>query len=201
MDMTADSMLSGAAYGIARMNEGKEFDFYFRGTLALLKGSLDHLLEEYNQKYGLDIGVGELLNVGTFRNAARAQKNADALKFVDFFETERNALYGIPGVGFILTTHGIRDLEIHRSQQPRNVALNFTVSLSLNARIEARDAQGNLIGATDNTVPPKQIDPTPPEVHFYLQQWNTEDIPTLCERCHAELRSFTKKVKTTFPLT
>lgn len=198
--MTADSMLADATYGIARMKEGKEFQFYFRGTLASLKGAFDHLLEEYNQKFGLGIGPGSDLNPGSFRAAAKKQGKVTAGKFIDDFLTERKSLYADPKVGLLLASHGIRDLEIHREEQPRDIEIKLYETISMSARVEVRDPNGNLIGISDNATPPKKLGPKPPEFRYYLQTWGKgDDIPTLCDYCLAEVQKFVRKLEAGYP--
>src|SRR5258708_15798633 len=104
--MTADSMLAHAKYGIAQMREGSEFDFHFRARLASLKSVLDHLLEEYNQKFDLGIGRETNLNVKRFRGAAKADGNEDAQKFIEDFGKERELLLEDKIVWLLLRTHG-----------------------------------------------------------------------------------------------
>src|SRR5690349_20954864 len=123
--MSVESMMKAAHYGIAKMKEGEEFEFYFRATLDSLKGVRDHLLEEYNKKFGLGIGEEDNLYVSSFRAAAKSKGDSTAEKFIDLFDKEWASLIADAKVGLLLETHGIRDLEIHRGEQPRNFKLNL----------------------------------------------------------------------------
>ena len=55
--------------------------------LAISRGIIDHLLEEYNVKFGL-IPLGEKLFPSTFEKAAKSPNNAPALAFIKFYNCE-----------------------------------------------------------------------------------------------------------------
>ena len=200
--MTTESMIQSAKYGIVKMKEGNEFDYYFRGTLACLKGVLDHLLEEYNKKFGLQIGVEANLGIKTFRKAAKKSANPEAVRFIDFFENERSALFADSRVGLLLETHGVRDQEIHREEQPRDfgVVLHEMVTARASFKVERYDASGRPIWSTTESEEAHAPSVKPHEVHYYLQSWNrTEDIPALCEYCVKQLEAFVVKFRSAFP--
>ena len=56
--------------------------------LAISRGIIDHLLEEYNIKFGLDIPLSEKLFLNAFEKAAESQNNAPALAFIKFYDCE-----------------------------------------------------------------------------------------------------------------
>lgn len=145
-------------------NDTAHFNFYFKGTLASLKGLLDYLLEEYNDIFKLGIGPNENLYVSTFRNKANSMGNTNAIKFIDDYSEMKNKLLDDPKVGLLLKPHGVRDQEIHRKQTQRR------------PEIFLEDSFGN------KTKPEVQ-----PKFRFFLKAWPDDDIPTLCEYVRTEL--------------
>jgi len=201
-NMTTESMIQSAKYGIVKMKEGNEFDYYFRGTLACLKGVLDHLLEEYNKKFGLQISGEVNLGIKTFRKAAKKSANNEAVRFIDFFENERNSLFTDSRVGLLLEAHGVRDQEIHREEQPRDlgIVINEMVTARASFRVERYDANGRPIWSTTESEGARTPSVKRSEVRYYLQSWNrTEDIPALCEYCMKQLEAFVLKCRSAFP--
>jgi hypothetical protein len=74
--MGVETAISHAQYGIDKMKANADpFDFYFKATLASLKGILDYILEEYNSKYAVGIGDNENLSADYFEKNAKGCKN------------------------------------------------------------------------------------------------------------------------------
>jgi hypothetical protein len=57
----------------------EEFRPNLTAFLAISRGILDHLLEAYNVKFGLNIPIHEKLFIKTFKKAANRQNNQHAL--------------------------------------------------------------------------------------------------------------------------
>jgi len=55
--------------------------------LAISRGVIDHLLEEYNARFGL-IPLDEKLNLDTFEKEAKRQSNQTALGFLQVYKCE-----------------------------------------------------------------------------------------------------------------
>jgi hypothetical protein len=198
--MSVDTAISEAHYGIDKMKENtNQFDFYFKGTLACLKGILDYVLEEYNVKYSLGIGDSENLDVGNFESKAKICKNPAAVPFIAFYKTEKAKLLADPKCGKLLARHGSRDIAIHRKELPKNVAITVHEFATTSVSVVVKDARGNIISTAADSPPPSARANPPPQIQYYLRDWPSDDIPTLCEYTLDALRRFIASLRTNYP--
>jgi len=77
----------------------------------------DHLLEEYQQKFGLGVTFNDELRPRIFENVAKKQGNGKALSFILAFNQEK-AKVESDSIGKILSRK--RDLDTHRDSQKPN---------------------------------------------------------------------------------
>jgi hypothetical protein len=190
--MGVDATIVLAQYGINKMKTNAEpFDFYFRGTLVCLKGILDYILEEYNVKYSVGIGFSENLNADSFDYQAKARKNAAAASFIASYKTERNKLLADPRCAKLLKTRGSRDIEIHRRELPRDTWAFRHLGVTVNV---GDDAEAN---SQRREIPNSR--PEPVEIRYFLQDWQNDDIPTLCELTLNALRNFVATLRSNYP--
>jgi hypothetical protein len=80
--------------------------------LAISRGIIDYLLEDYNVKFGLNIPLSEKLFINTFEDAAKSQNNQPAQQFIGLYKSELAALEQTP-VGNLM--FGNRNITIHRA--------------------------------------------------------------------------------------
>jgi hypothetical protein len=90
--------------------------------LAISRGIIDHLLEEYNVKFGLNIPLTKKLFPETFEKAA--QNNTPALAFIKFYNCEIAFLKCDDVANLIFNK---RNIAIHRG--PKQFRQEFTVHL------------------------------------------------------------------------
>jgi hypothetical protein len=193
-----DQAVSEAEYGINRMKQNAApFDFYFRGTLACLRGALDYLLEEYNAKYSLGIGDAEDLNASIFKDRAKAGKNQRAELFIDRYVQERQKLLTDPRCKKLLGRHGSRDITIHRRQLGKSIKVTLYAQITASAHVDVRDEKGNLVSSGDTA--PQLVTTKPPEAHYFLSDWENDDIPTLCDHALNEVRKFVATMRANHP--
>jgi hypothetical protein len=193
-ELTVDRAICEAEYGIKKMKENTEpFDFYFKGTLASLKGILDYLLEEYNSKYSVGITDKEDLNWSIFKERVKEGKNARAESFINSYIAERKKLLADPKCEKLLARHGSRDITIHRRQLPKQISVTLYERIAASVQIEVRDERGKIISTGGS--PPHPVTPRPPEIHHFLQDWKSDDIPTLCEYTLNELKKFVARIR------
>jgi hypothetical protein len=197
--MGASGSLKMAEYGIAKMKEKTpQYEFYIVGVLACLRGAMDYLLEEYNQKFGLGMGLDEVLTTRSFRERARDLGDREASEFIDAYEEEKKKLLSEKKVDLILGWQGLRDLYIHRTQVPKDVGIGVTVGISLSASVEVRDADGKVVARSPPSPPPPPSQP--PEVKYYLREWKDDDVDTLCEYSLAKVTEFVSLMRNSFPM-
>lgn len=167
-------------FGVYQMrNHPTHFNFYFRGTLASLKGVLDYLLEEYNVRFNLGISADKDLNVRAFSNKATNMNNKDAIEFIGDYKKTKETLLEDEKVKLLLGQHGVRDQEIHRKHLPLNIDVKLI------------DTLGNRNG----------LGSSQPTFSFFLKAWPNDDIPTLCEYVSAELANAVALLDTKYPAT
>jgi hypothetical protein len=198
--MGVDSTISHAQYGIDRMKTMADpFDFYFKGTLACLKGILDYLLEEYNSKYSVGIGENEDLNADVFKKRVKDGKNPKAESFIDSYMVENKKLLADSKCEKLLGRHGSRNIAMHRKELPKNVAINFQgFGAASITKVVIKDKDGNITASKES--PPVIGDrPSVPQARFFLQDWPSDDIPTLCEYTLNALKEFVKTLRTNYP--
>lgn len=196
--MSVEALYPSVEFGISKMKvDTANFEFYFRGTLATLKGILDHLLEDYNDKYGLAIGPDEDLYITKFKEVANRKGLVDAVNFITNYEQKRTNLLLDPKVKLLLSRHGIRDQEIHRNRTPRHIEVNKQDKITITSHVQIKDPNGNTVGAVETQPTDVPIDPI--EVRFFLQSWSNDDIPTLCEYNFTVLKAFVSRLRQAFP--
>jgi hypothetical protein len=197
-ELTVDQAISEAEYGIKRMKENvNPFDFYLKGTLTCLKGALDYLLEEYNAKYSVGISDGEDLNTSIFEKRAKAGRNRQAELFIGDYLEEKKTLLADPRCGKLLGRHGSRDIIIHRREPTKNVTATFYEHITSSEHVEVRDGKGNLVSSGDTA--PQTVMTKPPEVQYFLSDWPSDDIPTLCEHVLNEVRKLVVTIRANHP--
>jgi hypothetical protein len=193
-ELGVDEAISEAEYGIKRMKENAApFDFYLKGTLASLKGALDYLLEEYNAKYSVGIGDKEDLNVRSFKDRVKGGKHPRAESFIDSYVKEKKKLFADPKCEKLLARYGSRDITIHRKQLQKNINLTLYEHITASVRIEVKDGKGNLVSTGGSPAQPVTV--RPPEIQYFLSDWKSDDIPTLCEYTLNEVKKFVSTLR------
>ena len=192
------NLIDEAAYGIGKLRDNAEpYQFYVRAVLTSMKGVKDHLLEDYNQKFVLGMTASDDLSIESFKQRATRSSNSQASTFITRFETEWRNLLADTKVSFLLSRHGIRDLEVHRRPEPQNISINLPASISVSGTVVVRDPQGNVVASGPFT--PSTASPTPVQVKRYFQSWSADDIPTLCDYCLSKLRVLVSTIQGAFP--
>ena len=193
-----DETIAEAEYGIKRMRENTApFDFYLKGPLACLKGVLDYLLEEYNSKYQVGIKDDEDLNQKNFEEKVKAGKNSRAEAFINSYKEKKKILLTDPKCKILLERHDTRDIAIHRKQPTKNINLSLNVGMSASpTSIVVRDKNGNITARRDS--PPQAMQVPPPKVQYFLSDWMSDDIPSLCEYTLSKLKKLVEALRTEY---
>jgi len=195
----ASGSLKMAEYGIGKLKEKTiYYEFYLVGVLTCLKGAVDYILEEYNQKYGLGIRLDETLNSRLFRRRAEKLNNTAALAFIDAYEDERRRLLLDRRVKVLLGWQGLRDVYTHRTQVSKDVSIGVQLGASALAGVETRGASGKVITSSLQRSP--AAPPRPAEIKYYLRDWKDDDIDSLCEYSLLKVREFVELMRRRFPV-
>lgn len=59
--------------------------YYFSAFLSATFSIRDHLLEDYNMKYGLGISLDDILSLDRFEDEAKKQNNNEAMEFIQWY--------------------------------------------------------------------------------------------------------------------
>lgn len=147
--MTAAEKLDEAGFLLGKMRElyanQKEFTYYLSAFLSACRSVPDHLLEEYNIRYGLNISLSEELNADRFESKSRQFRNKDALNFIRMWRDGMKAMKDDP-VGRLLVSK--RHLNVHRVPVRSNlvkVEVQDTIRVSERVTVQKFDKNGKLV--------------------------------------------------------
>lgn len=89
--------------------------YYFSAFLSATFSIRDHLLEDYNMKYGLGIPMDKILTLNRFEKEAKKQNNEEAIEFIQWYKQKIEQIES-DILGKILATK--RHSTIHRQVVP-----------------------------------------------------------------------------------
>lgn len=112
--MTASKKIEEAEYNFGKMVRidppNKEFDFELSNFLSSTKSIMDHLLEEYNIKYKLNL---KHLKIDKFMIKAVKTKNNDAISFIQWYDYQLTQIKNDKACLFLMKA---RNLNVHQDQ-------------------------------------------------------------------------------------
>jgi hypothetical protein len=178
--------------------------------LAISRGVIDHLLEEYNMKFGLNIPLEKKLNIDTFEKGAKRQNNQPALRLINFFKCEFDTLTDTPLGGLMF---GKRNIVIHRTGTPLHAKflVNIPESINLEEKLSSVETNknGNIRQESQSFSPQqnKQKDEHVPslsevEVKWFFIDNDREPHKEVTDTCREFLdliRDFVDKVHKKYP--
>lgn len=174
--------------------------------LAISRGIIDHLLEEYNVKFGLDIPLSEKLYPNTFEKAAKSQNNASALAFIKFYNCEIVFLKCDDVANLIFNE---RDIAIHRG--PKSFRQEFTAhifdtvnlketlsvtKISKNGKIEDRSppSKSQQEKQEDKDLPRSEV-----ESKWFFKDYDVKEGTEVCQDFLNLVCGFVNKAHKQFP--
>jgi len=111
--VTAEDKIKEAEYNLDKLKNASNLDQEFQFELSNFLGScysiLEHLLEDHNQKFGFSL---DYVTSKTFRDKANKMRNADALKFINWYDNEKLKLRNEKSYGFLVAR---RRHSVHKS--------------------------------------------------------------------------------------
>ena len=112
--MTADEKIKESTYNLIELKSADRWSeiymYKFNSFITSARSILDHLLDDYAIKYNLSIPVDTTNNLRTeFHKCAKA--NADAEKFIKWYDQEYHNIVKDPTYGFLLKK---RNIILHR---------------------------------------------------------------------------------------
>ncbi len=172
--MAVDKLFEDITYGISQCeNDLPHEDYHVRATLSALASVMDHLLEEYNLKFGLRISKNEKDFRNKFYKTVEKSGNRVAISFIKDFRSSDKDLKDTsknPVIAFLLN---LRNIDIHRDQAgtTRTHILYETSHFEDTVRVD-RDYGTSTVGSS--TVQPQQS-PRPPQSGFSFDEWTGKE--------------------------
>lgn len=120
------------------------------GFLAICRSIPDHLLEEYNIKFGLNISLTENLNIKNFKNEAKRQNSRSAISFIDFYKQEFDNLDNISIFKYIRDKRNIKidRNDVHYNKEAYE-AFHDHLAISATFNYTITDKFGNIRSQTN----------------------------------------------------
>ncbi len=202
--MSADQKIEETEYFLEKITQAttrRDFVPNLSAFLSHARSVADYLLEDYNEKLGLNIPLSKKLFISTFKNEANNQNNQSARNFITYYETEFNKLLKDP-IGSLLMTK--RNIEVHRTDVPVQVKFNReiseTISITDSISIEVRDKNGNLKTRSEPTSlenkPVSQNKPISHSVEWFFTDFKNDDVITVCSKFLDLMKSFVSDIRT-----
>lgn len=204
--MQAEKKLRGAEYHLQRMEEtylkNEEYFVYeLEAFLVKVRSVPDVLLEDYNGKFSLGIGLDEKMSAELFRKKAQDLQNPKAIDFIDWWGTKMGQLRS-DNIGSLLL--GKRNVSVHRKEvgpDRKEVAITSTARITLSTTVRAYDKNGNLTGETKTPeTPPGPREKTASvKTNWFFKDFPDENVLALSRKLFAMIKDFIEEAKTRFP--
>lgn len=200
--MTAKETLEGALYHLNRMKLTyltKDFVHELRAFLSVTRSVPEHLLEDYNVKYSLNIPDEEHL-ITTFKTEAKRLNNKVALNFFNWWKAERDKLRN-DRIGSLLFTK--RNISIHRRMVKPDLAkveIRDYVHVTDSVTVEKYDSEGKLIEIVSS--PPERPKTLAKEseskAEWFFKEYPDENVLIVCQKLYEMMRSFVTSAESRF---
>ena len=203
--MTVEDQINDAEYFLRILRDKYSRDELrpnLTAFLAISRGVIDHLLEEYNVKFGLNIPLETKLFNDTFKEVAKRQSNQTALEFLKFYKSEFNALANTTIGGLMLGKRGLmlgkrglmlgkRDAAMHRIPPPLSghfsVYIQESIHFDENIGSIKTDKDGKIRQESQSFSPGqnKRKDENDPsssktEVKWFFSDYPNKEVADIC---------------------
>jgi hypothetical protein len=186
----------------ASRSEQTEFELSLRAFLAATRSIPDHLLEEYNVKFGFNIPLLDRNFRNSFCQKVIADPHKQVKDFLSFWDRQMKTIQDDPHNPVNLLWSK-RNIQIHRvSVRPDLVKVGVieTLTISDSVRVEKYNVQGELVGVSVSPpTPHEQSSSIPATIDWYFKDHDSEPILVLSEKALVVLKSFVDEAHTRFP--
>ncbi len=170
-----------------------EFTYELEAFLGKARSVPDFLLEDFNIKYSLGIGLEEYMDAKRFKKRAKQFKNTEALKFINWYGKKMSALKSDP-IGKLFFDK--RRVSMHRKTvKPDHTTVNIVATISLELVTQVFDKNGNLV--TEHRKPPKQQPKESPKINLFFSEYDKENVLEASNKFLDMMRLFVEKAKKT----
>jgi hypothetical protein len=224
--LAVEDQIEDAEYFLQRLRASssrKEMRANLGAFLAASRSIADHLLEDYNLKFALNIPLDEKLTYKKFKEEAINKKDKTALAFLIFYKNEFNKLKqdkkGQYNIGKLLLEK--RNIKIHRKEIPVRAdffrSITEQIHISESVSIVVTDKNGNikqqstsqqenaredknLLQKKDNE-PQEYTEPVNDKagVNWYFVDYQQKELLEICDDFLKMMKAFVKRVQSKFP--
>jgi hypothetical protein len=191
--LEAENKLKGASYHLERMSElylknQEQFTHEFESFLANIRSVPDVMLEDYNRKFELGIGLEDRLTPKTFEKKARQHNCQDALNFLKWW-TKKIEDIRSSSLGPLFE---MRNISIHRKQvQPDILKITIEESISISASVSVCDLQGNVVSKSE--AKPNKIKTEPAKVEWAFKEYPNDNALGISKSLFDEVQKMVKE--------
>jgi len=214
--MSADKKVLGAEYHLKNMKnyyivDEQSFVYEVEAFLTKIRSIPDALLEDYNLKFGLGIGLDEKLYPKVFEEKVKTLKDEkiqkEATKFLEWWKAQVAKFESDPLVKVFFDK---RHISIHRTEvraDLKKVTITDTLSISDSVSVIKRDKYGNIYDdgslAKIETDEPKSISPKPKtgdsKIEWCFKDYPNESIVDASQKVLDVMKQFVLDAKKNFP--
>ncbi|MEM1963269.1 MAG: hypothetical protein QXN23_06590 [Candidatus Caldarchaeum sp.] len=206
IEMEAQKKLEGAKYHFQRMEETyskneKHFTYELEAFLVKLRSVPDVLLQDFNEKFSLNINLEEKLDPKTFKERAEKMKNGQAIAFIQWWKENIDRMRSDKR-GSILFSK--RNISVHRKVlQPNLKKVNVfeTITVTESIKIVKYDEEGRLVEEwkSPETPPkPREVKPTEIEINLFFSEYPEENVLEVCRMLLEMIEKFVEEAKNRF---
>ena len=201
--MEAEKKLQGAEYHLQRMEEfylknEEIFTYELEAFLAKIRSVLDVLLEDFNRKFSLGVGLEVKLKANIFEKRAKQLNNIQALNFIRWWRRKRDAIYSSP-LGFLFLK---RNVSVHRAVVKPNlkkVTASEMLTVSESITVVKYNEKGRLVEKWEGPKPsPVSRDRTSVEINWFFKDYRDKNVLEVCRELFKLMEDIVKEAKTLF---
>lgn len=212
--MSADKKVLGAEYHLKNMKnyyivDEQSFNYEVEAFLTKIRSIPDVLLEDYNLKFGLGIGLDEKLYPRVFEEKVKTLKDEkiqkEATKFLEWWKVQVAKFESDPFVSVFFTK---RHISVHRTElRPdlKKITLIESISFSDSFTVIKRDKYGNIYdnGSLAKKEEASLISPKPrtndSKIEWFFSDYPNENILDASQKLLDIMKQLVLDAKKNFP--
>ena len=186
--INARNKLDGVKYHLHRMeqlypNDIRSFKHEFEAFLVKARSVFDVILEDFNEKFELGIGLEEKLNAKVFEDRSKQLGKTEALEFIRWWKNKKNEITSKPCFNSLFTK---RNISVHRKivgPDLQKIIGEEKISIPENVIVYVRRVDEKPI----NEIKSSEITPKPTEqplfkIGWYIKECTEDDVLTVCKK-------------------
>lgn len=184
-------------------SERREFELSLRAFLCILQSIPDHLLEEYNVRFGFNIPLSDRHFLSSFSRKAKADSRREVTAFFAFWSQETKSMRSDPQ-NPLSCLFSKRHIQIHRLPVKSDLAKlgvsDGSIKVIESAIVHKYNSKGELVSTSHNSSSTvNQPSASNPQVDWYFKDYDRAPILQLCEGGMNKMRVFVEAAHTRFP--